>query len=281
VLFGEPPATIHPVVWMGRVLDWLRVRGDRGEPALLVYGLVVAVVVPAFWGAAGVLVERWAPWPAQALALKAAFSGRALFAAGQRVEDALIQDDLDRARKELAWLVSRPRSSLPPEQVAGAAIESLAENLVDSWLAPLLAHALFGMGGAYAYRAVNTADAMWGYRTQEYEWLGKAAARVDDLLNWLPARVAAALLISTGPRPAAAFAAWRADAAQTASPNAGQSMAAAAGQLGVRLEKPGHYVLNGAARPPTAADIAAARALVARAAALGLLLAMVLRRVIR
>jgi adenosylcobinamide-phosphate synthase len=271
---------LHPVVWMGRVLDRLRLRAAYGDRVLLSYGLAVALVLPAAWGAAGMIVERCAPWPAQALVLTAALSGRALLAAARRVEDALMRDDLDGAREELAWLVSRPRSGLAAEQVSAAAIESLGENLVDSWLAPLLAYALFGLGGAYAYRAINTADAMWGYRGPEYEWLGKGAARLDDLLNLLPARIGALLLIVAGPRPTAAFHSWRCDAGRTASPNAGQAMAATAGQLGVRLEKINHYVLNGDAPAPSVADITAARALVARAGALGLLLALVVRRVV-
>ena len=85
--------------------------------------------------------------------------------------------------------------------MSSAAIESLAENFVDSWLAPLCAYSLFGLPGAYAYRAANTADAMWGYRAPRYEWLGKGVARLDDLLNWLPARVGALLLCIAGPRP--------------------------------------------------------------------------------
>jgi adenosylcobinamide-phosphate synthase len=90
--------------------------------------------------------------------------------------------------------VSRRTDDLDSGLIASAAIESLAENYVDSWLAPLAAYSLFGLGGALAYRAANTADAMWGYRSAEYEWLGKGAARLDDVLNWLPARLGGLLL---------------------------------------------------------------------------------------
>jgi adenosylcobinamide-phosphate synthase len=106
---------------------------------------------------------------------------------------------------------------------------------------------------------------MWGYRTPAYEHLGKAAARLDDVLNWLPARLGVLLLAAVGPRPMTALAVWWRDAGLTTSPNAGQVMAAAAGQLGVRLEKPSHYVLHAQGRTPTSDDIAAARLLVGRA----------------
>ena len=104
------------------------------------------------------------------------------------------RDDLPGARLALGALVSRPTAELDSGLAAAAAIESLAENVVDSWLAPLLAYALGGLPLAYAYRAANTADAMWGYRGTPYEHLGKVAARLDDALNWLPARFASVLI---------------------------------------------------------------------------------------
>jgi len=250
---------------MGSVLAWFETRAPSGRRARLAYGVATAIGLPLAWGLLGRLIEAIAPWPLQAVALKPTFAGRALLVAGERVEHALECEQLEAALAELPWLVSRPTAGLDAGLVASAAIESLAENLVDSWLTPLAAYALFGLGGAYAYRAVNTADAMWGYRTPEYEHLGKAAARLDDVLNWLPARLGALLLAAVGPRPVASLAIWRHDASLTASPNAGQVMAMAAGQLDVRLEKPGHYILHASGRTPTAREIAAARQLVNRA----------------
>jgi adenosylcobinamide-phosphate synthase len=262
---GEPPAWLHPVVWMGRVLAWFETRAPSGEGERLAYGVATAVGLPLAWGLFGRLIEVVAPWPLQAVALKPTFAGRALLTAGERVEHALERGQLEVAVAELPWLVSRPTAGLDTGLVASAAIESLAENLVDSWLAPLVAYALFGLGGAYAYRAANTADAMWGYRSPEYEHLGKATARLDDVLNWVPARFSALLLAALGPRPVDGLAIWRRDAGLTASPNAGQVMAMAAGLLDVRLEKPAHYVLHRGGLTPTARDIAAARHLVYRA----------------
>jgi adenosylcobinamide-phosphate synthase len=262
---GEPPAALHPVVWMGRCLDWLEAHAPRDERARVWYGLSVGLGLPLAWGAFGLAVERTAPWPLQALLLKPAFAGRALLEAGRRVEDALVDDDLGEARRALRWLVSRPTAQLDAGLVAAAAVESLAENLVDSWVAPLAAYACFGLGGCYAYRAANTADAMWGYRTPAYESLGKAAARLDDVLNFVPARLGALLLIVLGARGRTAVSVWHRDARRTRSPNAGQSMAAMAGQLGVRLEKRGSYVLNASERVPLALDVRGARRLVVAA----------------
>lgn len=267
---------------MGRLLDWLEARAPQSEIARLMYGVGVAITVPLGWAMLARTVERWTPWPVQALALKPAFAGRALVQAGWRVEVALERSQLAQARAELRSLVSRPTSELDISLVAAAAIESLAENLVDSWVAPLLAYAIFGLSGAYAYRAVNTADAMWGYRTARYEQLGKAAARLDDVLNFLPARLGAAVLCCVaGRRRRAAWTTWRQHGGRTASPNAGQTMACAAGALGVRLEKDGHYVLNCDAPLPNASAIADARQLITRALWLGAALALVIRLVVR
>ncbi|HEV7664884.1 MAG TPA: adenosylcobinamide-phosphate synthase CbiB [Chloroflexota bacterium] len=279
---GEPPARFHPVVWMGRLLEWLEARAPRHETARLLYGIAVAVTVPLAWGWLAGRIERLAPWPMHALALKPAFAGRALLAAGRDVEIALDRHQVIEARHELRSLVSRPTAGLDPPLVAAAAIESLSENLVDSWLSPLLAYGLFGLSGAYAYRAANTADAMWGYRTSRYERLGKAAARLDDVLNFVPARLGAVVLCCVaGHRWRAALQTWRRDGALTSSPNAGQTMASAAGELGVRLEKSQHYVLNTAAPVPGVETIARARYLVARALWLSAGLALLTRLVRR
>jgi adenosylcobinamide-phosphate synthase len=293
-LLGEPPAPLHPVVWMGRLLAALEAHAPRGAEdrcgggargadgrgvssgpsTRLAYGAVAALGGALAWGALGWTIERLAPWPLRAVALKPTFAGRALLDAARRVEDSLRAGRLDRARRELRSLVSRPTTDLDAGLVAAAAIESLAENLVDSWVAPLAAYAGGGLAGAYAYRAANTADAMWGYRVPTYEQLGKAAARLDDGLNWVPARIGALLLLGAGPRRREAFAVWRRDARLTDSPNAGRPMAVAAGQLGVRLEKRGQYALHAAAPPPAPHALAAARRLVRRAMLLAALIAL-------
>jgi adenosylcobinamide-phosphate synthase len=218
------------------------------------------------------------PWPIRGALLKPAFAGRSLLEAAVRVELALAQRRLVDARKELAWLVSRPTEGLDEKLINAAVIESLAENLVDSWIAPLLGYAAFGLAGAYAYRAANTADAMWGYRTSDYEWLGKGAARLDDLLNWAPARVGTVMIVAVAGRNSRrSLQAWRACASSTASPNAGQTMAAIAGALDVTLEKQGHYVLHPQGCSPSTVHVERSRRMVGRAMLLSAGLCVLIR----
>src|SRR5207248_3000674 len=174
----------------------------------------------------------------------------ALVAAARGVAAALAGGDLDAARVALAQhLVSRPTATLARDEVASAVVESVAENLTDAFVAPLCFYLAFGLAGAAAYRAVNTADAMIGYRDGALEWFGKVAARLDDALNFVPARLAAAALvvgaaIAGENARAAVRVLWR-DGARTASPNAGLTMAAMAGALGLTLAQRGAYRLGG------------------------------------
>ena len=208
-------------------------------------------------------------------ALTPFFALRMLVASGRTVRVALERDDLPAAREALGSLVSRERGDLGASLVAAAAVESLAENLSDSVVAPLLCYALFGLPGAAFYRLVNTFDSMIGYHGQ-YEHLGKAAARLDDALNFFPARLTAALIVALAPLfggdARAAWRIWRRDARRTASPNAGHPMAAAAGALGVQLEKVGHYTLGDARQPVTAATIRQAETMVRRVGGAAILL---------
>lgn len=190
------------------------------------------------------------------LCLKPLLAWRMLRTEVLAVEAALGQS-LAAGRERLGWLVSRDVTQLTEAQVRESAIESLAENLSDSVVAPLFWFVLAGLPGAALYRFANTADAMWGYRTvrggRQWEWAGKWAARADDVLNWLPARLTGGVL--------ALWAGWRvlralpAQAGLTPSPNSGWPMAAMALALGIRLGKPGVYVLNAAGRQPVAADV--------------------------
>jgi adenosylcobinamide-phosphate synthase len=303
LLLGEPPAVAHPTVWMGRALGRARgwhARAGRSPTASYVAGATAVGTLALAVGLLAALAEgRLARVPGAARAaaagalLKPALSLRALVGAGREVEHALRRGDLPEARRLLAWhLVSRDTTRLSASEVAGAAIESLAENLSDGLVAPLLYHAVGGLAGAYVYRLVNTADAMLGYRTPELEWFGKAAARADDALNLLPARVTALLIaLAAGAGSGSTRAAVRvalADARRTPSPNAGWPMAAMAGALDVRLDKraaPGApavaprvaprpvYVLHAHGRAPGVADLARAGRIVAAAAALAVAVA--------
>jgi adenosylcobinamide-phosphate synthase len=281
LLAGEPPARVHPTVWMGRAVTAARGGGAvrRPVPALLQGVAIVAGGSLLAWlggRAAERVCARLPGGPrvaALGLSLKPALSLRALLDAGGEVERALSRGDLVAARRLLGWhLVSRDAGALSAEEVAGAAIESLAENLGDGLVGPLVAFRLGGLGGAYLYRFVNTCDAMLGYRSRELEWLGKPAARTDDVLNLLPARIAAALLVAAaaacGEDASGALRVGLRDARRTPSPNAGWPMAVMAGALGVRLTKGGTYVLNRGGRAPGAAELRRARRLVAVAGVL-------------
>jgi adenosylcobinamide-phosphate synthase len=165
-----------------------------------------------------------------------------------------------------------------------AAVESLAENLCDGWVAPLCFYLVGGLPGAWAYRAVNTADSMIGYRDGMLEQLGGASARLDDLLNLVPSRLAALAVVAGarlgGESGSRAWDVWRRDGGLTASPNAGQTMAAMAGALGVTLEKRGHYRL-GDGPAPDVAVIDRAVGVFAAAAGVALVAALVLLRAFR
>ena len=207
------------------------------------------------WGVQGALGQLpvWLAVPLLALCLKPLFAWRMLRDLVAQVEAALGQG-LQAGRDQLAHLVSRDVQRLDEAGVRESAIETLAENLSDSVVAPLLWFALLGLPGAALYRFANTADAMWGYPGvhggRHWQWAGKWAARADDVLNWLPARLTAGLLMLGARRTL-----WQtlpAQAALTPSPNGGWPMGAMALRLGVSLGKPGVYRLNGQALAPQA-----------------------------
>ena len=283
-LLGEPPAALHPVVWMGRAIDVALRAAPEPRPAReLAYGTVIALVLPAGCFVAGAAVlAATARVPLLRLAfetflLKSAFALHALGAAAREVRDPLRRDDLPEARRALRCLCSRDAEPLDAELVAAAAVESVAENASDSFVAPLLFYVVLGLPGALFYRMANTLDARIGYRGR-YEWLGKPAARLDDLLNLVPARLTAALLLVAGALRGRdvgrARRVWRSDARRTASPNAGHPMAVMAGLLGVALEKPGAYRLGDATARVDADTIDAAWTLTRIAAAAMVLVAL-------
>jgi adenosylcobinamide-phosphate synthase len=266
--FGEPPAPLHPTVAMGRLISARRRRRRATRPIpSLVEGGIVVLAGAAMSAIAARLVERGFQVRSTAYraaltgaALKPAISLRGLLNAANDVRRALEANDLGTARRLLSWhLVSRDTTRLSPHEVAAAAIESVAENLSDALVGPLLAFRAGGLSAAYAYRMINTADAMLGYHTEELEWFGKVAARLDDAVNLAPSRVTALLIAAASPlahgSPRAAWNVARRDASLTASPNAGWPMSAMAGALGVRLSKRGQYELNRRGRDPQPEDI--------------------------
>lgn len=281
LLFGDPPNRFHPVAAMGTFIRWMSKHAPKqGRGRQLIYGVLLMLIGLALFTLPLLILNAWLvpyPWLAvciNALLLKVTFSLRRLLEAGREVATALAHNNLLEARRLVSWhLVSRETSQLDSGHVASAAAESLAENLADSFIAPLLVFAIGGLPLAWAYRFVNTADAMIGYHNEKYEYLGKFAARLDDLLNWLPSRLSGFLIILATPIQRGdlknAWCVMLAQHASTASPNAGWPMSAAAGALGVTFEKIGHYCLKGGPSLPDAHALHRAEKLILTAALLG------------
>lgn len=267
-LVHDPPNPLHPVAWMGSgIAAFRRCAPTVGRWRPLLAGLLLLGVGGGAVAAAGLgLTWAWRrafgpfAWIGEAVVLRLCLSANGLFRAGRAVQAALEQGDLPLARRLVGYhLVSRPTSELNASQTAAATVESLAENTSDSLVAPLLYFTLGGLPAALFYRFANTCDAMLGYRDERHEWLGKVPARLDDVLNFLPARLTAVLVLAAGllrredVRRGARI--WRRDCRATASPNAGHPMSAAAGVLGVELEKVGCYRLGAGLPAPGPADI--------------------------
>jgi adenosylcobinamide-phosphate synthase len=272
LVWGEPPARLHPVVAMGAYLGAVgrrvsRASGTQARPCFefwsgaLAWSLGAALVGGLAWFAAQAVLGPSAVWQMLLLGglLKPLLSWRMLRDEVRSVEVALAQS-LEAGRQRVGRLVSRDVAVLDETQVREAALSTLAENLNDSVVAPIFWFAIAGLPGAAVYRYANTADAMWGYLGErggrDWTWAGRWAARVDDGLSWLPARLTA--LGIAGATLVRNFPAIRAEARRTLSPNGGWPMGALAVRLGIRLGKPGVYLLNPSGRSPEAADTAAA-----------------------
>jgi len=254
---GDPPNALHPVAWMGRVISFLeKRRPSRGNLLQIAYGVLISLTVvtlfavPAYFLLSYLRGVNFAAFiVVGALFLKLTFSFKGLRKTALKVKSLLLNEKLGESRFELRALVSRDTKTLPKPLLVSATVESVAENSCDSFVAPLFYFLIFGVPGAIAYRAVNTLDSMIGYHGR-YEYLGKFASRLDDVLNYIPARLTAILLVL------AAFLsrhggrrAWQvalSDHSKTESPNAGWPMAATAGALNIQLEKVDYYKLGGA-----------------------------------
>lgn len=253
-LVGEPPVRPHPVAVLGRALQLVegRVYRDRVTNGVLHASIGVALGVGA-----GAAIHS------TALATYLGSSGRALRDAATDVDDALATGDIDRARMLLPALVGRDPSGLDEKEICRAVIESVAENTVDAIVAPAMWALVAGAPGVISHRAVNTMDAMIGHRNDRYADYGWAAARLDDVVAWLPARVTAALVACCRPRVArCVLDVVRHDAAAHPSPNAGVAEAAFAAALDLRLGGESRYGDSvelrsqlGDGRPPERRDI--------------------------
>jgi adenosylcobinamide-phosphate synthase len=256
LLLGDPRRG-HPVAVFGRgaaALERLTYSDHRAAGAVhtgVLIGVLAAFGITADRAAA----RRGAEWTAvlTAAATFVALGGTSLARAGANMARMVDGDDVDGARVLLPSLCGRDPAALDAEGLTRAALESVAENTSDAAVAPLCWGALGGVPGLLVYRGVNTLDAMIGHRSPRYARFGWAAARLDDLLNYLPARATGLLVAACAPvaggSPRRALAAWRRDAARHPSPNAGVAEAAFAGALGVRLGGPTQYAHRLEIRP--------------------------------
>ena len=242
----------HPVVAMGRAIGWLEgrwldaaapaaVQARRGRTASL---LVIGASTFLALAVQSLCVIAPLGWLVLALAVSTLIAARGLYEHVAAVAAGL-ERGLEEGRRAVAHIVGRDPASLDAHGVARAAIESTAENFADGVVAPLFWGVLLGLPGMAAYKAINTLDSMIGHRSPRYRHFGRFAARLDDLANWLPARLAALLILAAslclpGTMPGAGWRALR-DAPRHRSPNAGWPEAAIAGALGLRLAGPRRY----------------------------------------
>ncbi|MHB1619724.1 MAG: adenosylcobinamide-phosphate synthase CbiB [Sulfuricella sp.] len=277
-LLGEPPRW-HPLVGFGWLVKKAEARlygASRLRGAIAVSLLVGGPALAAF------LAQRslgsWG-WLLDVALLYLAIGAASLGEHAVAVRRALDIGDLDAARQSVGRIVSRDTANMDETAVARATLESVLENGCDAVFGALFWFFVAGAPGVVAYRLANTLDAMWGYKIERYRYFGWAAARLDDLLNWIPARLTALTYVLLG-RSGTAWRCWRSQAANWESPNAGPVMAAGAGALTVQLGGSAVYHGQlksrpplGAGREPVAADITRAVALVRRGVWLWLALA--------
>ena len=279
-LVGDPPDRLHPVAWFGRAMTRREARawGDDRLRGVGHLGAGVAVAtVPVALAWAGIRRSGGAVADAAlcAVVVAATLGARSLDRRAAEIGEALAQGRIEEARRLLPALVGRDPRGLDEAEIARAVVESLAENTVDAVVAPLLWAAVGGPVGAAAYRAVNTLDAMVGYRDDRYRRFGWASARTDDVANFVPARVAAAVVALCSPgRASGIVRAVRRQAPGHPSPNAGVVEAAFAAALGLRLggtnrygEVVEHRVELGDGRAAMPGDIVRARLLARRVTA--------------
>ncbi|MEZ2145205.1 adenosylcobinamide-phosphate synthase CbiB [Bradyrhizobium sp. DN5] len=261
----------HPVTWLGRLIGAIDAAWNRAsDPPALRRGagiagalVVIALSVAVGWMLQSLLPSGWIQivlvgvlaWPLVAL--------RSLHDHVAAVANPLQAGDITAARDAVSRIVGRDPAALDEPGIARAAIESLAENASDGIVAPVFWGALFGLPGILGYKAINTLDSMIGHRSERHETFGWAAARIDDIANFIPARLTGFLFVLLAPWRSEALACMSRDAGRHRSPNAGWPEAAMAGALGVRLSGPRIYHgsitnepwLNEDARDPLAADI--------------------------
>lgn len=260
----------HPVTWLGRAVSALERLLNRGSPTrrlitgALATAMIIAIAALPAWALQQLLPDTLAGYLLGAVLAWPLIAMRSMYDHVAAVARPLIANDLDAARQAVSMIVGRDPTALDSAGVARAAIESLAENSSDGVIAPLFWGAVAGLPGIAAYKAVNTLDSMIGHRNERYQYFGKVAARLDDALNLVPARLTAALFaVASGRHLGSAFRVTCRDAPQHRSPNAGWPEGAMAAALDIRLSGPRIYGtriadelwLNGDAPDPQPQDV--------------------------
>jgi adenosylcobinamide-phosphate synthase len=256
-VFGEFPDRIHPTVWIGKVIGYFKPKIKSANPrtekingVILCLLVILLFAVPVYYLLFGIRqFFGWVPYiVVSAILLETTFAVKCMRQYTVPIVEALKNKDVEKARQCLYYIVRRDPTKLSERHIASAAVESIAESTTDGITTPFFFFALFGVPGAFAFRVINTLDSMVGYRDREHANIGWFSANLDTIANYIPARltatfmvVAASLLGENGRE------AWRIlqrDNKKTKSLNAGWTMSAMAGALGVQLEKPGYYTLG-------------------------------------
>ncbi len=242
LFFGEPQNFFHPVYYIGRIgsiVDKAR-KSVKSKVVLFAFGILALVTEILLWLVLVLLIKRLA-YPMRVILsvvlFKFSFSIRGLYEHVHRC----CTDDLEVLRRNVSLIVSRDVSKLDKWHLYSAALESLSENVSDSITGPWFYFVLFDLPGAWLYRVVNTYDALFGYRNERYEWFGKFAARMDDVLNLIPSRISCLIISLFNPKRALSY-------VRKYGPikiNSTYPMSAFAGVLGVKFEKVGYYAFEG------------------------------------
>lgn len=243
LIFGDPERLPHPIVWFGKMISWGEHRLNRGRHRMakgavmsIAYILLVFFVL---WGLIRLVPNAILWCVLNTIIVFYCLAGTTLIREVRNVFLAL-DESLDAGRKQVARIVGRDTSQLTAQEVRTAALETLAENLSDGVIAPLFWLALLGVPGMATYKMVNTLDSMIGYRTERYKDFGCWAARIDDIANYIPARLTAVLMVIASGKPSLLKFVWR-NGRKHASPNSGYPEAALAGALDCRFGGPHYY----------------------------------------
>ena len=302
-VFGDPAWLPHPVVYMGKAISalekQLRTRLPKTPEGELWGGRILAFCLPVgtFALASLVCMGAAALHPLLGLAVQMFWCGQALAAKGlvqesMNVYRELTKPDLPAARIAVSRIVGRDTQALTAEGVTKAAVETVAENASDGVIAPLLYMLLGGAPLALTYKAINTMDSMVGYKNERYLHFGRAAAKLDDIANYLPSRIAALLWVAaaalTGNDARNAWRIWRRDRRNHASPNSAQTESACAGALNVQLAGPAYYfgeyypkpTIGDAVRPIEPEDIRRADRMMYAESLLALALGLLIRGIL-